>query len=215
MTEREDYAFVQKLLHWAIVVLVVGMLVGGNVMTALGWPDPETAATTNFLYMMHKSTGLVILGLMALRVLARILYGAPLQDPTIPAIQRFVAGLTHLLLYVLLIAMPLVGWMATTAGNYLEPVYGVIAMPALHPADVCAAAAPALDLFGLGFCAEFVQAPGKEQSEQLFAVHGALAFAIVAVAALHILGALYHLLVRQDGVFGRMWFRGPSPERLK
>lgn len=215
MLHREDYALTQKVLHWLIVVLIIGMIVGGNVMTDLGWADPETAKTTNFLYLMHKSTGLLILGLMALRLLARIVHGAPLQDPTMPAIQRFAAGATHFLLYALLFAMPLVGWIATSAGGYMEPFYGLVAIPALTPETICGAVAPVTSVLGVDVCSGFLEQPGKVQAEALFGVHEALATALVAVAAIHALAAFYHLFIRRDGVFMRMWFRSPTPQKLK
>lgn len=215
MLDRDDYALTQKILHWLIAVLVIGMIVGGKVMTALGWPDPETAETTNFLYTMHKSTGLLILALMVLRLIARVIHGAPLQDPTLPAAQRFVAGATHLALYALLIAMPVVGWIATSAGGYTEPVYGLLPMPAATPQAICDAVGFVPNALGLEACAGFLEMPGKAQAEELFFIHEIIAYALVAVAALHVLGALYHLLVRQDGVFLRMWFRRPAPQRLK
>ncbi len=215
MLDRDDYALTQKVLHWLIVVLVIGMIVGGNVMTDLGWPDPETAKTTNFLYLMHKSTGLLILALMVLRLAARIVHGAPLQDPTMPGIQRFVAGATHFLLYGLLFAMPLVGWIATSAGGYMEPFYGAVPIPALTPETICGVVGSVPQALGLDVCTSFIGQPGKVQAETLFGLHEILAKALVATAVLHALGAFYHLFVRQDGVFSRMWFRRPEPQKLK
>lgn len=163
---------------------------------------------------MHKSTGFLLLGLILLRVLARLVYGAPLQEPTVPAFQRAAAGLAHFGLYVLLIAMPLLGWLATSTGGYMEPVYGLFSMPDLTAGMVCGWATPVSAAVGSTFCAEFTALPGREQAEQIFELHEAVGTAILVLAGVHILAALYHGLVRRDGVMARMWFHRPTPERL-
>lgn len=170
------YTLIQRLLHWIIAFAVIGALLGGQ---ALDWLD--SGDLKNQLYALHKATGFLILGMMLVRVLVRVIFGAPALPETIPSWQRRASAASHGLLYLLLVMMPVVGWAATSAFPAPLPFYGLFEVPPLIGAD-------------------------RELSKLLFEVHEWMGKAIIALILLHIGAALQHALVKKDGVFQRMWF---------
>lgn len=168
------YTLVQKVLHWSIALAVLGALAGGELIHWL-----ENGAFKDQVYFLHKSTGFLILALMVVRVVVRLVHGAPALPLEVPAWQRAVSGFTHFLLYTLLVVMPFVGWAATSAFPAPLPFYGLFDVPALVGAD-------------------------RALSEQLFTIHFYLGRVILVLVAMHIGAALFHGLVKKDGVFQRM-----------
>jgi len=172
----DRYTFIQKALHWIIALAVIGALAGGNL---LDWLD--NGAFKNQLYALHKATGILILGLMVLRVIVRLIFGAPSLPVETPGWQRTAAAASHFLLYALLILMPLVGWAATSAFPAPLPFFGLFEVPPLIGAD-------------------------RDLSKQLFAIHHWMGKGIIALIALHIGAALQHAFIKKDGIMRRMWF---------
>ncbi|MEM9048048.1 MAG: cytochrome b [Pseudomonadota bacterium] len=186
MVRRLGYNGAQKLLHWLIAILILAMLITGFVFTNFDnrpWTE-ETfgAGSFNFFYATHKSLGLTVLALMALRLLVRAFFGKPPYYPPLPAHERALSELVHWLLYGLLIASPLLGWAAITVFPALTPFFGLFDIPA------------------------FPFLPGKDRD--LFALlskaHGWSGLAIAVLASLHVLAAFYHGLFKGDGVLARM-----------
>jgi cytochrome b561 len=122
---------------------------------------------------------LAILFLMILRLGYRLMVGWPAPEPTITAAQRIVSHAVHNLLYLLLIAQPLLGW-------YANSVYG--------------AATPFFGLFNLPNLAE----KNEPFAKQLFQVHDVIGLTIAGLLIMHIGGALFHYFIRRDGVLQRM-----------
>ena len=181
MTETGRYSLTQRLLHWLIALLAIPAL---GVGLTLGWLGFEGAsesfgsAVTNILYAGHKTAGVLILLLMTLRLIVRLVRGTPAPVPTLTPFERIASRAVHDLLYLVLLSLPIVGWLATAAGGY--PVqFFAWTLPGLIAKD------PAL-------------------SETLFQVHGALGWALLGLLSLHIAGALMHWLIKRDGVMRRM-----------
>jgi cytochrome b561 len=175
------YTLVQRLLHWAVAVLILLAIILGACIWIYGFEGlknefGETA--TGAIYKYHKTAGLLILGLMVIRVGARMRLGAPSPVASLTVIERTLSMWVQRLLYVALIAMPLVGWLGTGAGGYPVQFFDMT-LPGLIGKD------PAL-------------------SRALFEVHGFLAIAILILAGLHIAGALRHWLIKRDEVMRRM-----------
>src|SRR5688572_24242098 len=104
---------VSQLLHWTIVVLILVMAWLGLTMTELpNGPDKIR------VYALHKSIGLTILALVAMRVLWRVWAGAPLAIQTTPRWQHRIASAVHAMLYVLLFALPISGWVVNSASGF-------------------------------------------------------------------------------------------------
>jgi cytochrome b561 len=175
------YTLLQRLLHWLIVVLVVLALSVGGTIGYLGFDGLRAAfgpAGTDFIYTSHKTLGVLILGFMVLRLLARIGFGKPAYAQPLPAPQRIASGIVHWLFYVVLLAMPVLGWMATASGGYPVHLFN-IELPGLIGRN-------------------------KELSDQLFLLHRYTAYVLIGLIVLHVAGALYHWRVRRDEVMQRM-----------
>jgi cytochrome b561 len=172
----ERYTLIQKLLHWLIALAVIGALGVGTLLEYL-----DSGAFKNQLYALHKATGMAILGLMVLRITARIVFGAPPLPIGVPSWQRTAAGASHFLLYALILLMPVVGWAATSAFPAPIPFFGLFDVPPLIGAD-------------------------RDLSKQLFSIHSIMGKIIFAIVAIHIAAALHHGLSRKDGVLRRIWF---------
>jgi len=128
------------------------------------------------LIAIHKPLGIAILILALLRLGARWKRGAPPLPNDLPSIQAVAAKLSHAVLYALLIAMPLIGWGMLSAGGYPIVLFGSFHLPGILPQD-----------------------------DQLYAAlrtaHTLLAYMFFATILLHIAAALFHALIRRDGVF--------------
>lgn len=174
------YSLPARLFHWTTFVFVILMVPAGLYMTnraALTNFD----ATTGLIYSAHKLAGFVFFWIAAARVGYRVVNGAPPPDPSLTAAQRRASSIVHSALYVLIISVPLTGWLAVSAMP-ANNVFGWFDIPRLLGTDVDAA-------------------------KRLFQIHGNLAVIMSVIVGVHIGAALYHL-VRKDGVFHRMWPRG-------
>ncbi|MEO8308361.1 MAG: cytochrome b/b6 domain-containing protein [Pseudomonadota bacterium] len=166
---------VSKLFHWVIVALIITQFVLANMAEDLPLGMAKLATLAR-----HKSVGITILALAVLRLLWR-LYNR--NSPPLPAdlkpYQRGLAHLTHYGLYLLLFAMPLSGWMMSSAKNYPVSWFGMFTLPNLVPPDE--------GVFAL-----------------MKSTHGVLAGTLVVIATLHVLAALYHHFMKKDDVLRRM-----------
>jgi cytochrome b561 len=131
------------------------------------------------LLATHKTLGITILVLALIRLGVRARYGAPALPADLPGPMKLAAQLSHYALYALMIGMPLIGWAMLSAGAYPVVLYGNIRLPAILP-----------------------QSAGLHTL--LWNAHFYLAFAFFALVLLHLAAALFHALVRRDGVFESM-----------
>jgi cytochrome b561 len=131
------------------------------------------------LVATHKTLGIAILILAVLRVVVRLKSGTPPLPRDLPVPMRLAAKLSHYALYASMLAMPLLGWAMVSAGGYPVKLLWGIQLPAIAPHSAA--------LFTL-----------------LHTAHVTLAFAFFAMILLHIAAALFHALVRKDGVFESM-----------
>ena len=141
----------------------------------------------NILYFVHKSVGVTVLLLVLFRLAWRIRHPWPPLPDEMPSGQILLARVNHVLLYTMLIVMPVSGFVFTAAGGFPVPYLGLIELSGLLPKN-------------------------KDLSKAAEAVHLTAQWVIYALVALHVAGALYHLLVRKDGVFQRMLPRGTTRE---
>lgn len=101
-----------RLLHWLMAVLILAMLFIGVSMVA------DLSPRHPVLIGLHKATGLALLVLVVLRIGVRLAVAHPPLPQDLPMLQRWAAGASHLLLYGLMLAMPLLGWAMLSAGAY-------------------------------------------------------------------------------------------------
>jgi cytochrome b561 len=130
------------------------------------------------LYNWHKWAGVTILALSGLRLLWRLTHRPP-PDAAMPAWQARAAHTTHGLLYALFFAVPLVGWAYSSATGFPVVWFGLLQLPDFVPVD-------------------------KALAEAIKPWHGNLAWALAALVALHVAGALKHQFVDRDGLLTRM-----------
>ena len=181
MIETNRYALSQRLLHWLIALLALPALGVGLTLGTLGFDGAKAAfggEVTGALYAAHKTVGVLILALMILRLGLRLTLGSPRYASPLTGFERVASRTVHGLLYLVLLALPVVGWLATAAGGY--PVqFFAWTLPGLIAKD-------------------------KALSETLFQFHGILGWMLLALLALHIGAALWHWLLKRDGVMARM-----------
>jgi cytochrome b561 len=130
------------------------------------------------LYNWHKWAGVTILLLSALRLAWRLTHRPPADLPA-PAWQQRAAHLTHAAMYLLFFAVPLAGWAYSSAAGFPVVWFGVLPLPDFVGAD-------------------------KALAEAIKPWHGALAWALAALAAVHFAAALKHHFVDHDGLLRRM-----------
>ena len=136
------------------------------------------------LVSIHKPLGIAILLLVLVRITVRLRLGTPGLPRDLPAPMKLGAELSHYALYALMFAMPLLGWGMLSAAAYPVQMLGFTLPPILPQSDT---------LHSL-----------------LWNAHRALAFAFFALILLHVGAALFHALIRRDGVFEAM---APVPDR--
>src|SRR5699024_6827369 len=110
------YKLIQRILHWAVALIVLWQVAVGLTFMVLEFEG--TLATfgedaTNFLYKYHKSFGILVLILMLARLCIRLAVGRPDYHPPLTPVERRLSGAVHSGLYAALIAQPVIGWAAT------------------------------------------------------------------------------------------------------
>lgn len=165
------YGSVAKFFHWLIFVLLLFMVILGYCL------DDVPKLYRPFATNLHKLTGLLILLLMLLRAAWALINPKPLL-PNARAWEYWAAYSVHGLLYVTVIAMPLVGWIASNAADH-PPYLGHI-------------------VFSLPI------AQNKALADAAFDLHGNLAIAIIILFVIHVLAAFYHYFIKKDDVLQRM-----------
>ncbi|MGP9819250.1 cytochrome b [Salinarimonas sp. NSM] len=175
------YAAVQIWIHWLTALVIVGMIAAGLTMTRIG---PGTL--TNALYELHKSFGLIVVGLVVLRLVARAVHGAPAHAP-MPGWQLLAARISHVALYLLLVVVPLSGWAATSA--CCAPVNLFWSVDMTLPV-----------------------ARGFDVARPIFVVHNYAAYLLAFVVLVHAGAALQHHYLRRDDTLARM--TGGRPRRV-
>ena len=160
-------------LHWLIAALIVVALVMGWVMTDMGITPLRLK-----MFNWHKWVGITVLWLAALRILWRVTHRPPAMVP-MPAWQRFAAHSLHGVLYLLMLAQPLVGWIYSNASGYPIVYLRLVRLPDLV-------------------------ARNKLLAERMRELHGTLGLVLAIVIALHMLAALKHHLVNRDDTLRRM-----------
>lgn len=169
-----SYTPVAKLLHWVTALLVLGMIGIGLWMVGL-----PLGLTKLYVYAWHKWVGLAILVLTVVRLLWRAWRPPPALPDTVVPWERRLAPWAHGLLLLLLLAMPVSGWLMSSAGGVSVRWFNVIDLPDLIARDQFAFVA-------------------------LRTIHHWLAWVLMGVLALHVCAVLHHDLVRRDGIFRRM-----------
>lgn len=166
-----------RALHWMMAALIFVALPLGVWASEL----PRGEQRSDILFV-HKSIGMTVLCLVALRIVWRLIAGTPAYAEALGKLIQAAAHSAHMALYALMIAMPVTGYMTSGAGKHDIPWFGLFNFPNLMPAS------KALE----GRAAE---------------AHYVFAWVIAVVLALHLGAVVWHAGVRRDTILTRMWPR--------
>ncbi|UPG90938.1 cytochrome b/b6 domain-containing protein [Luteibacter aegosomaticola] len=164
-----------RVLHWLTVLCVIGA-------AALILLRDEVSGRALRMWLLegHRHFGLLVLVLFVVRVVLR-LRTARLPPSPMPRVMHIAAVATHVALYLLLLAMPLIGWAMSGAGDH--------------------------DVHFFGLTLPRLLAPDDDLADRLEALHIDAAWALLGLVCLHIGAALFHHFGRRDGLLHRMWPR--------
>jgi cytochrome b561 len=169
-----QYNLVSRTLHWAIVVLVIAQF-------SIAWtmPQIERGTLPVGLIAWHLSIGTTILAVMLVRLVWRLTHPAPPPPKDLSPALRVISRTTHYVLYAVLIALPIGGWVNASARGWPVKLFGAIPLPSLISKGSA-----------LGLAAGDI--------------HMAVATALIVIIGLHIAGSAYHALVLKDDTVKRM-----------
>ena len=175
MTEPGRFTWLSRLLHWLTAALVFSALFIGFVMV-------NSVASYAQLIVVHKTLGVLILLVTAVRVINRLTHHPPAWPSTIGSLEGKLVGLSEKLMYALLLLQPLIGWAMVSAAGEPVVVFGSLHLPRIAPFDA--------QLFWV-----------------LRQAHSVVAYALMAAIAAHISAVLLHTLTLRDRLIERMTFR--------
>lgn len=161
-------------LHWSSVLAIVVATAAILVRQAV-----DNDALRVPLMNLHRQAGLFVLGAFVLRLLVRFSVGMDDYAGHLPVLVRWAARGAHLMLYVMLCALPVVGWAASNAHAVGVKLFGLIALPALVHDD-------------------------PDLADTLTDIHSWLAWGLLALVVAHVGAACWHHFVRRDGVLAAM-----------
>ncbi len=170
----EKYGIVSVLLHWLMAMLIIGLLIVGLLMVRI----PVSAFKLK-LFGWHKEFGILVLMLVMLRIVWRIWN----INPSLTGLQlweRFAARTVHWAFYGFMIALPVSGWLVTSAAGLPASFFGLFTLPDLIAAD-------------------------DNQRKMLAEVHEWLAYGLIATFCLHAAAALKHHFINKDDILRRMF----------
>jgi cytochrome b561 len=167
------YTRTAVVLHWLIAALISAGFLLGATMTDLHMSPKKLR-----WYSYHKWIGITVLGLVLIRALWRLSHRPPPDEP-MPSWQRRAAHLTHGLLYILMITVPIIGWLYSSASGYPVVYLKLWQLPDLVSKN-------------------------DDLAKVLVQVHGFLAWTLLCVVVLHAAAALKHHYFDHDSTLRRM-----------
>jgi cytochrome b561 len=169
------YDSTAQAVHWLVAALAV-------IAVPLGWAiagAPRNTPQRDLILLLHRSVGLTILAAMIFRTGWRWHHPPPPLPPVLPRLERAVARLTHFVLYLFLVLMPLAGYLNAAAAGHTVDFFGVVSIPPLLPEN-------------------------DRLSQVAIAIHLVGQYPLYLFVALHIAGALFHGAVKRDGIVERI-----------
>ena len=176
------YTATAKALHWLMALLLFGLLALGFYMQDLPLSPQKLQ-----LYSWHKWAGVTVFLLVLFRLAWRVTHRPPALPDHMPKVMQLAAHAGHALLYLLMIAIPLSGWLMSSAKGFQTVWFGILPIPDLVDKN-------------------------KELGDLLQTVHESLNWLLVAVIAGHVGAALKHHFIDKDDILTRML---PTPSTEK
>ena len=173
----ERYGRMTQCLHALIAIIVILLLCVGAWMTGLDKKDPIKFV----VYNLHKLTGLTVLTLGVIFIAWKSMNKKPAWPSSMPRWEELAATAAHHSLLLILILMPLSGWLMSSAGGYYPKLFGIeLPMPFVPKSR-------ALGDFG-------------------YTAHYVLAWLFAGLIVIHVLASLKHHFQEKDTIVKRMWF---------
>lgn len=172
--QQTTYGRVAQTLHW----LIAGMLI---VQFPIAWLMPHIGPRTqpDTTINLHLSFGTTIMLIVIIRLLWRLTHPVPPALASVPRWQRAAATVSHVLLYLILLTLPTLGWASASARGFTVSLFGIIPLPGILPAH-SRLAGPIGDL------------------------HTTEAYTLLGLVGLHVAAALYHHFILKDETLRRM-----------
>lgn len=179
---EKAWGVVAKFFHWFVAVLVLGQFVLGTIAE-----EARLSPLKLDLFVWHKSIGVSILLLVILRVAWRVRNRPPPAPDGVAAWEKRLAKVSHGLLYILIIIVPLTGWWISDTSRIPFSLYWAVPVPDL-------------------------MAPNRDLSELAADVHGVLTKLLLVVVIVHTFAALrHHFVLRNDTLLRMLPFRQEPP----
>jgi cytochrome b561 len=169
-----QYTGTAKVLHWLMALLIIGLFALGQYMSDLSMSPRKLQ-----LYSWHKWVGVTVFFLLLVRIGWRITHQPPALPEQMSKQQRLVSHIGHAVLYLLMLAIPISGWLMSSAKGYQTVWFGVLPIP---------------DLLG----------KDKQLGDALAELHGALNGLLMFIVIVHVLAALKHHFIDRDHALRRM-----------
>ena len=170
-----QFGLIAIILHWVMAILIIGLSAIGLYMTGL----PISLQKLK-LYGWHKEYGLLVLLLVVIRFSWRLANKLPKLPDTIPRWQQMAALSVHFAFYFFMFALPITGWLLTSATGLPVSFFGLFVLPDLVSADVTL-------------------------RDNLILVHQWLGYGLIAAILMHIGATAQHYVVHKDNILRRMW----------
>ena len=171
-SRANSYDGLARLLHWLVVALIVAQFLIGWIM-----PDVHRGTQAVGLIAWHVGVGTALLGVMVFRVLWRLTHKPP--PGRLSGMLSIASRVTHCLLYLTLLAVPLLGWANASSRAWTVEFLGVLKLPALTHA-------------------------GSSVGHAMGDIHSAMAWVLFGLIVMHVTAAMFHRLILKDDTLQRM-----------
>ena len=173
-----DYGLTSKLMHWAIAILIVGLIALGWYMVDLTYFDKWY----NESLAVHKALGMLVLALGAFFVMWRFISPSPEHQPTLARWERIAAGCMHYALIAMMILIPVTGYFISTSAGKSVEIFGWFEIPPIMDVD-------------------------KTLRDVAIELHYYLGYGTGILVCLHAAAAVKHQFIDRDGTLARMIWR--------
>lgn len=171
---KDKYGIIAIIFHWFMALLIIGMLSLGIYMV-----DLPVGLQKIKLYGVHKEFGVLVLMLVTLRVAWRLSNIVPFLPAHLPNWQKLAARMSHFLLYVLMFAMPMTGWLLSSAAGFPVSFFGLFLLPNLL-------------------------SPNENLRFLFTETHKWLGFGFIALIGVHVAAVLQHYVMYRENILKRI-----------
>lgn len=173
-TPMTKYPVISMALHWLMAILIISAFALGTYMV-----DMRISPTKLKYFSWHKWLGVTILALVAVRLLVRLVKGAPPHLASLKPWEKSLAGATHFVLYLLMFSVPITGYLYSYAAGFPVVYFGLVQLPA-------------------------IVGPYPELKDAFKEAHEVLTNIMAVLVVMHFAAALKHKLIDKDQTLSRM-----------